>query len=104
MKGMILMFRRNFLFIVFMFFFVGCSSKPVKEVSRKDINCHVDESNFVLKLEDGQIVKYIDSVDGDLGQEVVNILNEEHLQNVSDNDEALRIMNAALSDLNGGCE
>ncbi len=82
----------------------GGKSDDNKIVLKKDITCHVDDNSFVLKLENGQIVKYIDSVDGELGQETVNILNEEHLVGVDDNDVALRIMNSALSDLNGYCE
>ena len=39
-----------------------------------------------------------------LGQETVNILNEEHLVGNTDNDNALKIMNGALADLNGRCE
>lgn len=99
------MFKRGFFCLLFMVLVVGCSSStPSKEVLKKDITCHVEDSSFVLKLEDGQVVKYIDSVDGELSQETVDILNEEHLKDVNDNDEALRIMDAALRDLNGGCE
>ena len=84
----------------------GCSSSnnTSKPVSKKDISCYTDDTSFTLKLEDGQIVEYIDSVDGKLGQEIVDILNDEHLNGISDNDEALRIMNNALVDLDGGCE
>lgn len=98
---------KKFFLVIFMFLFVlcGCSSKKVnKQVSKRDINCYADGSSFTLMLEDGQIVKYIDSVDGDLGQEVVDILNEEHLMGVTDNDVAFDIMNVALSDLGGYCK
>jgi len=91
------------------FLFTGCSISGndnffKRDVLKKDITCYVDDSNFVLKLEDGQIVKYIDSVDGELGQETVDILNDEHLVGITDNEQALKIMNEALSDLGGYCE
>lgn len=89
--------------------FTGCSGtgfsgKTKKNVVKGEIMCTTEDSNFNLLLEDGQIVKYIDSVDGELGQETVDILNSEHLVGVTDNDEALRIMDVALKDLNGRCE
>lgn len=80
----------------------GCGTK--KEVVRGEISCATEDSKFNLILENGQIVNYIDSIDGDLGQETVDILNSEHLVGVTDNDEALRIMNTALRDLDGYCE
>ena len=94
-------------FIVFSFsflFLVGCSSGvTVKESIKGEMECVVEDSRFTLMLEDGQIVKYIDSVDGELGSEIVDILNDEHLVGVTDNDEAIRIMNASLNDLDGYC-
>lgn len=100
---------KKIVFVIFvLFLFTGCSNSlnntPPKEVLKKDITCYTDDSSFVLKLEDGQIVSYIDSVDGELGQETVDILNQEHLVGNTDNDEALKIMNKALSDLGGRCE
>lgn len=94
--------------IIFMtlVFLCGCSKSDIvkKEVVKGEISCFTEDSKFNLLLENGQIVKYIDSVDGELGQETVDILNEEHLVDVTDNDEALRIMNSALKDLDGHCE
>lgn len=83
-------------------FVAGCGAK--KEVVRGEISCTTEDSKFNLVLEDGQIVNYIDSIDGDLSQETVDILNSEHLVGVTDNDEALRIMDIALKDLDGHCE
>ena len=83
-------------------FVVGCSAK--KEVVRGEISCITEDSKFNLILENGQIVSYIDSIDGELGQETVDILNSEHLVGVTDNDETLRIMDTALKDLEGHCE
>lgn len=99
--------RKVFLCLFIMFLVTGCGSaenKIKKNIVKAEISCSADGSNFNLLLEDGQIVKYIDSVDGELGQETVDILNEEHLVGVSDNDEALRIMDSALKDLDGYCE
>ena len=81
----------------------GCMEKE-KVIVHDEFSCVTEDSKFNLVIENGQIVKYIDSVDGELGQETVNILNEEHLVGNTDNDNALKIMNGALADLNGRCE
>ena len=102
------MYKRVVFFGSMLLLFTGCgtvnSTVSKRETIKRDITCYVEDSSFVLKLEDGQIVKYIDSVDGELGQETVDILNQEHLVGVTDNEEALEIMSEALSDLDGYCE
>lgn len=102
--------------ICFMIIFVcGCSNSnetkeqinkniEKQEVVSKTIECNTEDSNFTLYLENGQIVKYIDSIDGDLGIETVEILNTEHLVGVGDNDEALSIMNSVMIELGGSCK
>ena len=83
----------------------GCSNTVNKrEPVKSEISCFTEDSKFNLFLEDGQIVKYVDSIDGELGQETVDILNDEHLVGITDNDEALKIMDRALKDLDGHCE
>jgi len=99
--------KKFFACFLVLFLITGCgvnSSKPKKNVVKGEITCTADGSNFNLLLEDGQIVKYIDSIDGELGQETVDILNQEHLVGVTDNDTALSIMDNALKDLDGHCE
>jgi len=106
--------KKVILFIGIMFFIVGCSnsvdnikdnsSSTQEVIYTKKISCNVDGSNFVLELKNGQIVKYTDEIDGDLGQETIDILNSEHLVGVTDNDTAFTIMDAALKDLGGFCK
>lgn len=98
---------RKVLLFLLLLVVAGCSSENVveekKEVVTKEIRCSLDGSNFTLVLENGQIVKYIDDVDGELGHETVDILNSEHLVGNEDNDKALNIMSSALEDLGGYC-
>jgi hypothetical protein len=75
-----------------------------KKVVNGKMECVTDDSSFVLELSDGQIVRYIDSIDGELSQETVDILNEEHLVGVTDNATAVSRMNEGLKDLGGHCE
>ena len=115
--------RKTCLLLLLLIVFTGCRTKSLNEVEsgtnnssgktvkksnkpvvKGEIKCTVEDSVFTLLLEDGQIVSYIDSVEGDLGQSPVDILNEEHLVGVTDNDEALKRMNLALKDLDGYCE
>lgn len=102
------MYKRILCSLSLILLLCGCSNttstEQPKEIIKGEMNCTVEDSNFTLMLENGQIVKYIDSVDGDLGQETVDILNEEYLIGVTDNDEAIKIMNEGLSDLEGHCE
>ena len=101
------MYKRLIYFLPFFLLIGGCANvkneKPV-EIIKGSMNCVVENSTFTLELENGQIVKYIDSVDGELPQETVDILNQEYLVDITDNDEAIRIMNESLKDLNGHCE
>lgn len=94
---------KKILFCLILLFVVGCGAKK-EEIIKGEISCTTEDTKFNLVLENGQIVKYVDSIDGDLGQETVDILNSEHLVGVTSNDEALRIMSAALKDLDGYCE
>ena len=90
-----------------LFLMCGCSNIKnlgQKEIIKGNMNCVVEDSSFTLELENGQIVKYIDSVDGELSQETVDILNSEYLVGVTDNDEAILRMNEGLKDLEGHCE
>ena len=103
--------KRFFLVLGVVFLLCGCSSNGLsgssnssKVVVKGSMNCVVEDSEFVLELENGQIVKYIDSIDGELSEDTVNILNEEYLVGVTDNDEAIRRMNDGLKDLGGHCE
>lgn len=87
----------------FMFLFVGCGNAK-KEVVTDTLSCVTDDSSFNIVVSDGKAIKYIDSIDGELGQETVDIINEEHLSNVNNNDEALNIMDSVMHELGGYCE
>lgn len=95
--------------LIFSFLILVCCScknnkMNDKKISKRQIFCNNSDNEFILNLENGQIVSYIDSIDGDLGDEIVNILNEEHLVGVSDNDKALKIMNDVLIQNGGSCK
>lgn len=97
---------KKFILCFVLLFIVGCGSNLDSNDNSPSLEalCSADGNEFRLVLKKGQIVKYVDSVDGELGQETLDILNQEHLVGVSDNDEALRIMDIALKDLDGHCE
>ena len=110
--------KKCFLISLVPFLLCGCSFSVVgkNEASNSNMNaiskpvvngkmkCVTEDSEFMLELSNGQIVRYIDSVDGELPQETVDILNEEHLLGVTDNDTAILRMNEGLKDLGGHCE
>lgn len=95
------MCKRFFCSLVLLLLFTGCNAE--KKVIEFEINCFTEDSSFILKLQNGQVVQYIDSIEGDLGEDIVDILNDEYLTGVTDNDSALKIMNNSLSPLGGFC-
>ena len=111
---------KKFLFIFFVLLcFPGCGKsdkvvnqgkeilKPVKVVKKSDESvaiCVTDESDFSIVLKNGQVVKYYDSVDGELGQDTIDIINSEHLVGVTSDDRAISIMNGVMEELGGHCE
>ena len=113
--------KKILVFFMVLFLVVGCTGNTTsdnsdttiktnstkksskKQVSKAVFHCNTDDSVFDLYLENGQIVKYVDSEDGDLGNQPVEILNSEHLVGVSDNDQAFIKMNEALFELEGSC-
>jgi len=87
----------------FVFLFTGCGSVKNNAVV-DNFSCITDDSSFDIVVSNGKIIKYIDSNDGELGQETVDIINDEHLSNVNNNDDALVIMDGVMKDLGGFCE
>ena len=105
------MIKNAIIIISFLLLLTGCVGNNAEDsfingtdIVSDEVVCRTDDSNFKLIFENGQIVKYIDFIDGDLGQEIVDILNSEHLIGVNNNDDALIAMNDALRNLNGFCE
>lgn len=108
--------KKVFFIVCLAFLICGCSnsdtdsnqqgSSGVKKnfVVNGSMECFTEDSKFTLELSDGQIVKYIDSIDGELSQETIDILNEEYLVGVTDNAVAIARMSEGLRDLGGYCE
>lgn len=99
--------KKILLTLLLLILLCGCANTKLetkKEIIKGTMTCNVEDSTFILELENGQIVKYIDSVDGELPQETVDIINEEYLVGITDNEEAVKAMNEGLKDLEGHCE
>ena len=111
--------NKKVLFICFILLcFCGCGnissvvdndevSKPIKVVSKTGetvANCFTDESEFSIVFKDGQVVRYYDSVDGELVGDAINIINTEYLVGVTEDDRAISIMNSVMTELGGYCE
>ena len=110
--------RRIFLFSFCFLFFTGCGIKSDKKLVNSDktekkniivndemsVSCITFDSEFSLVFKGGQIINYYDSIDGELGQDVIDYINSENLQGVSDNNTALSIMNDVMKELDGYCE
>ena len=80
------------------------SVKVYKKSDESVANCETDESKFSIVLKDGQVVRYYDSVDGELGAQTIDIINSEYLTQVTDDDKAISIMNGVMKELGGYCE
>lgn len=110
-------------FILWLFFVVllaGCGKKatdvtqqkddelkPIKVVKEADesvAGCFMDGVKFSIVFKDGQIVKYYDPYDGELDQDGIDLINNEHLVDVTDDNRAIAIMNNVIKELGGYCE
>ncbi len=97
------------LLVFFAFFLItGCGSSTSSlssdvQVISNDIHCVTSYSDFVLTFENGHVVKYVDSIDGEL-IDIIDILNDEHFSSISNNDDAISIMSNVISELGGYCE
>ena len=94
---------KKFCLCFFVLLIVGCG-RTKNEVSTDTFSCVTDDSSFEIVVSDGKIVKYVDSVDGELKQESIDIINGEYLIEVEDNNETLTIMDNVMRELGGYCE
>lgn len=111
--------KKYILFLCFMMLLTGCGKntedviydedapKPIKVVKEADESvavCYLDETKFSIVFKNGQIVKYYDPYDGELGTEAISVINDEHLVGVTSDDAAIAIMNNVIKELGGYCE
>lgn len=111
--------KKYILFLCFMMLLTGCGKntedviydedapKPIKVVKEADesvAGCFMDGSKFSIVFKNGQIVKYYDPYDGELGTEAISVINDEHLVGVTSDDAAIAIMNNVMKGLGGYCE
>lgn len=111
--------NKKILFLCFIvLLFVGCGKKttevlqeeelkPIKVVKEADesvAGCFMDGIKFSIVFKNGQIVKYYDPYDGELNQEGIDLINNEHLVNITSDDQAISIMNGVIKELGGYCE
>lgn len=112
---------KKILFLCFIvLYFTGCGKKatdvtqqkddelkPIKVVKSSDesvANCFLDGIKFSIVFKDGQIVKYYDPYDGELDQDGIKLINDEHLVGIDNDDSAISIMNNVIKELGGYCE
>lgn len=111
---------KKYIFLLcFMLLLVGCGNKVneiveeneglkpinvVKEADESVAGCFMDGVKFSIVFRDGQIVKYYDPYDGELGKEAIDLINDEHLVDITNDDTAISIMNNVIKELGGYCE
>ena len=111
--------NKKILFLCFIALcFAGCGKKTaevvqeeelkpinvVKEADESVAGCFMDDIKFSIVFKNGQIVKYYDPYDGELDQEGIDLINNEHLVDVTSDDQAISIMNGVIKELGGYCE
>lgn len=111
--------NKKILFLCFIALcFTGCGKKNaevvqeeelkpinvVKEADESVAGCFMDGIKFSIVFKDGQIVKYYDPYDGELDQEGIDLINNEHLVDITNDDQAISIMNGVIKELGGYCE
>ena len=111
---------KKVLLCCFILLLVGCGNKkventdvqddipkPIKVVRESDesvASCFLDDSKFSIVFKNGQIIRYYDPYDGELNQEALDNINNEHLVGVTDDNKAISIMSSVIKELGGYCE
>ena len=112
--------KKNIFVLCFIVLLTGCGNKVnevvqeneeelkpinvVKEADESVAGCFMDGVKFSIVFKDGQIVKYYDPYDGELDQEGIDLINNEHLVDITDDNQAISIMNDVIKELGGYCE
>lgn len=79
------------------FLLVGCTS------SQEQLKCDIGATTITITVEKGKIISYYDKIEGDLPQEEIDVLNESHLKNITNNQEAMDKLKDVIASSGGNC-
>ncbi len=79
-------------------FVSGCGRKEDKQLI-----CKIGDTTVTITLQLGQITKYEDQIKGSASNEEIKKLNDNYLKDITDDDEALKILREVLASNGGNC-
>ena len=86
------------MFIVSLFL-VGCR----KEEEKVKLECELNATTITLTIKDGKIVKYVDKINGEASDKEINVLNDNYLEGIDNNDDAIVKMREVIASNGGDC-
>lgn len=86
------------LLIIITFITTGCFNQQEK------LECEIGDTNITLTIKDGNIIKYVDKIEGELPQEKIDVLNESYLKSVNNNSEAITKLKEVIATNGGFCK
>jgi len=89
--------KRIVVFILIIFLLSGCTSK------KEQLICEIGDTVITIEIQNGKIIKYIDKITGEASKEMIDVLNENHLTDITTNKEALEILKKYIIDNDGEC-
>ena len=94
--------KYKFLILMFLLLILltGCKSKQEDKI----LTCNFTTTSITLTIRKGQIVKYVDEIQGEFSKDKIEQLNREYLQNIKDNNEAYMILRGVIASTGGDCE
>lgn len=92
-------YRLSLLLLV-SFLLVGCGNKSVEE----NLVCDIGKSAITVTVKDGQIIKYTDKIRGNASREEIDVLNDSHLKDITNNKDALSKLREVIAESGGDCK
>ena len=76
---------------------VGCGS------NKEELKCDMGATTITITIQKGKIISYYDEIEGDLSQDEIDVLNESHLKDITNNQEALDKLRDVIASSGGNC-
>lgn len=87
------------LIVMISFLLIGCS-----DYKEDILECDIGNTVITLTVKNGKIIKYNDKIQGDLKEEEIAVLNNSHLTDIDNNQDALSKLREVIASSGGNCK